>query len=71
MVGTVRVELTSPGFQAGAKTPSATFPYSVVSGNLVGREGFEPPTPASSGLRSTGLSYRPTDTRLLSPERGW
>ena len=34
-------------------------------GVLVGREGFEPPTPAASTLRSTGLSYLPETNEYL------
>jgi hypothetical protein len=64
LVGSPGVEPDSLGFQASAIAVLAHSPYSIVGGNLVGREGFEPPTPASSGLRSTGLSYRPTSRRL-------
>ena len=37
------------------------------SKNVVGRGGFEPPTPGSSVRRSPGLSYRPAPNPELQP----
>ncbi len=59
MVGSPGVEPDSLVLQASAMTALAHFP-------MVVREGLEPPTPASSGLRSTIGATSPRHTHLLA-----
>src|SRR5271170_5158336 len=64
MAGTVGVGPTSLGFQASAKTASATSPR-----KMAGTEGIEPPTPSASTKRSTD-ELRPRGTRYRKPPKG-